>query len=139
MFFGEYRHQLDEKGRIRIPAKLRNKLSDNYSITKGANGCLVVLTEDELKKVTEKIVSPELNDFDTLKLNRTLFSSLIEAEEDNQGRVSIPQNLRDFAKIKKNVVTIGAGARIEIWAEEEWDKYLNEEDFDTILKKTQKQ
>ena len=134
MFLGEYYHQLDEKNRLRIPAKLRNGLGNNYIIMKGSNSCLFVYSSSEMQALmNEKLKSVPLSDVVAQKSIRMLFSSGFEVEEDNQGRFTLPQNLKEFACIKKNVVSVGVGNRIELWAEENWKEYNNGSDFDAIL------
>ena len=134
MFLGEYYHQLDEKNRLRIPAKLRNGLGNNYIIMKGSNSCLFVYSSSEMQALmNEKLKSVPLSDVVAQKSIRMLFSSGFEVEEDNQGRFTLPQNLKEFAGIKKNIVSVGVGNRIELWAEENWKEYNNGGDFDAIL------
>ena len=135
MFFGEYHHQMDDKGRFRIPAKLKANLGDRYLITKGANGCLYVFPEEEVQRLYEKSREPELNNFAAQRLLRELFSSGIQSDEDNQGRMMLTPELRKFAKINKNIVTIGVATRIEIWSEEVWKEYTTQsaEDFDEMM------
>lgn len=136
MFFGTYRHLIDEKNRFRVPAKLKDSLGENWVITKGANGCLFGFS----KQTMEQDIYPKLNgismfDAKAQKPLRILFSSAFETEEDKQGRVLLPQELKTYAGITKNIVTIGVGSRIEIWAEEAFDAYTQGSDFSTESKK----
>ena len=134
MLLGEYYHQLDEKNRLRIPAKLRNQLGSGYIIMKGSSNSLFVYSSDEMENLmNEKLKSVPLSDIKAQKSIRMLFSSAFVVEEDAQGRFILPQNLREFAGIKKNVVSIGVGNRIELWDEDKWKEYNDNEDFDTIL------
>ncbi len=135
MLFGEYHHTLDEKNRMRLPAKLKAKLGSDYVITKGSNGCLFVFSKEEMEKtIYEKLKSLPISDLKAQKSVRSMFSSGYEVEEDNQGRFLLPAYLKDFASISKNVVTIGVGNRVEIWDEDAWNKYNNDtESFDKIL------
>ena len=134
MIFGEYKHELDEKNRLRLPAKLKQKLGERYVILKGSNKCLFVFSQAELEStINEKLKSLPLTDSKAQRTIRAMFSSGFEVEEDNQGRFVLPSSLKDFAQINKNVVSIGAGNRVEIWAEEEWNKYNAGEDYDAIL------
>lgn len=136
MFFGEFRHQIDEKGRMRIPAKLKEKLGEHPFITRGSNHCLLVLPEAEAVKLFDKkfggidVVDPKNN-----KAVRIMASGGFPAEEDKQGRILLPAHLLRHAQITKNVVTIGAYNRVEIWSEENWDAYsdLDSEAFDECL------
>ena len=135
MILGEYYHQLDEKNRIRLPSKLKAQLGEKYVVLKGSNSCLFVFSQNELETtINEKLKALPLSDIKAQKSVRMLFSSCYEVEEDNQGRFLLPAYLREFAGIKKNVVSIGAGNRVEIWDEEAWKRY-NEDtaDFDNII------
>ncbi len=134
MIFGEYKHQLDEKNRLRLPVKLKQKLGERYVILKGSNRSLFVFSQSELETtMLEKLKSLPLLDAKAQKTVRAMFSSGFEVEEDNQGRFVLPTALKEFAGIKKNVVSIGAGNRVEIWAEEQWNDYNSNEDYDSIL------
>lgn len=136
MFLGEYRHQTDEKNRLRVPAKLKKALGKNYIITKGTNGCLFLFSAEGVKEqLVDKLNNVAMFDLKAQQPIRMLLSSAFEAEEDNQGRFLLEKALREFADIKKGVVFIGVGTRIEIWASEKWDKYLeaDKDDFDKIL------
>ena len=134
MIFGEYKHQLDEKNRLRLPVKLKQKLGERYVILKGSNRSLFVFSQSELETtMLEKLKSLPLLDAKAQKTVRAMFSSGFEVEEDNQGRFVLPPALKEFAGIKKNVVSIGAGNRVEIWAEEQWNDYNSNEDYDSIL------
>lgn len=138
MLFGEYFHQLDEKNRIRIPSKLKDELGACY-LVKGSNHCLYLLPAAYMDKLLAKaedvpLFSPVQN---TL---RALFSSAIKVEEDGQGRVMLPVSLREYAGIKKDIVTIGVGTRCEVWARESWDtlKTQLDSDFDGIVSELEK-
>ena len=133
MLLGEYRHQLDAKNRIRMPAKLKAGLGEKYLITKGGNHCLYVFPESEMEKLGKKLAKISPFDMAAQKPLRLLLSSCCEAEEDNQGRVMIPQNLRSFANLTKDIVVIGSGTHAEIWSAEAWDAYNNEDDFDNVI------
>lgn len=136
MFYGEYRHQIDEKGRIRIPSKLKDMLGEHPFITCGANNCLIVLPKAE----SERIFDERFRSLDPLdpvngKSVRIMASRGFVADEDKAGRINLPQNLIRHAGIIKNVVTIGAYNRVEIWSEEKWDAYsdIDSEAFDACL------
>ena len=135
MFFGEYHYQLDEKSRLRIPSKLKTE-SKEYVITKGTNNCLFVFSKPYFEnEFLSKLASVPTFSVSGQKPVRALLSSSFEVAEDSQGRFLLPATLKDFAKISKNIVFIGVGNRIEIWSEENWNEY-NDEDgktFDNIL------
>lgn len=124
-----YSHQLDAKNRMRIPAKLREELGDGYWITVGAGGCLYVYTDEQMKE-TEKLLAG-VNGFreNQLKAARFLKFNSWQAEEDKQGRILLPENLRKYAKIVKNVVVFKGPNCVEIWSEEVWNDYFKDVNF----------
>ena len=127
-----YAHQLDAKNRMRIPAKLREELGSNYSITVGTGGCLYVYTEEQMQKVKDTLNN--INSFreKQLKAARYILYNTWEAEEDNQGRILIPENLRKYAKIEKNVIVFKGPNCIEIWSEEVWNDYFSDVNFEEL-------
>ena len=136
-FFGEYHHQIDGKGRVRIPAKLKEKLGEHPFITRGPNNSLMVLPHEEAVKLFgERFRSLDPLDPVNNKAKRIMASSGIYADEDKQGRILLPNALIKHAGIDKNVVTIGVYTHVEIWSEEEGTKYtsITAEEFDECLK-----
>ena len=134
VLFGEYFHQIDQKGRVRIPPKLKRALGDGCMVTKGTAGCLFLFSKTELETtIYDKLKSVPLSDLDAARPLRVLFSSAQELEEDNQGRTLLPKNLREFAKLGKDIVFIGVGDRAEIWAKEVYDKQFADVDFDGVI------
>ena len=127
-----YAHQLDAKNRMRIPAKLREELGSNYSITVGTGGCLYVYTEKQMQEV--KATMQNLNSYreKQLKAARFILYNTWQAEEDKQGRILLPENLRKFAKIEKNVIVFQGPNCIEIWSEEVWNEYFNDVNFEEL-------
>ena len=126
LLFGKYEHQMDEKKRIRIPAKLKDALGANPVIMKGTSPCLVVYSSEGASEVIkakfEKIIDGTVTDEDEMDLLRDLTSNTQNAEEDKQGRVKIEKDLVDYARLKKDIVTIGVYDKVEIWSAEEWNK-----------------
>lgn len=126
LLFGKYEHQMDEKKRIRIPAKLKDALGANPVIMKGTSTCLVVYSSERASEVIkakfEKIIDGTVTDEDEMDLLRDLTSNTQNAEEDKQGRVKIEKDLVDYARLKKDIVTIGVYDKVEIWSAEEWNK-----------------
>ncbi|MGI6363630.1 MAG: division/cell wall cluster transcriptional repressor MraZ [Bacillota bacterium] len=122
MFLGEYQHSIDEKGRIIMPARFREQLGTTFIITRGLDGCLFVYPLAEWEKLSEEVQSLPLAKKDARAFTRMLFSGAVEAECDKQGRVSIPANLREYAGIQRDVVSIGVSSRIEIWSAETWSE-----------------
>ncbi|HHU69882.1 MAG TPA: division/cell wall cluster transcriptional repressor MraZ [Thermoanaerobacterales bacterium] len=126
MFMGEYNHTVDKKGRLIMPAKFREMLNDKFIITKGLDHCLFVYPIDEWEFIEQKLRSLPFTQKDARAFVRFFFSGALETEIDKQGRILIPPNLREFAKINKEVVVIGVSTRIEIWSREEWESYRND-------------
>ncbi len=126
MFAGEYQHTLDEKGRVTIPARLREELGDRFVITRGLDRCLFVYPLSEWAKVEEKLRNLPFTRSDNRAFTRLFFSGAAELEVDRQGRVLIPQNLREYAGIEKEVMIIGVSTRVEVWSEQAWKTYSNE-------------
>ena len=135
MFLGEYKHQTDEKWRLRMPTAFKKLLGKNYIITKGTSGCLFVFSASGAKELlADKLKETSLFDAKLQKATRLLFSSAFEVEEDNQGRMLLPKALREFAKLNKDVVFIGVGTHIEIWDDKAWNNYQNDsEELDKVL------
>ncbi len=141
MFIGEYRHTLDEKGRIAIPAKLRfSKIGEEeyWVATKGFDHCLFVYPKDEwtaiVEKINERLTLTKKEDRSFLRM---FISPANEQAVDKQGRIAISQSLREYANIIRDVVVLGAIKRIEIWSEENWNRYReeNEKSFDALGEK----
>lgn len=133
MFIGEYQHSIDNKNRMIIPSKLREDLNGKFVITKGLDGCLYVYPIDEWTKLEEKLKTLPLTDKNARAFVRFFFSGACEVELDKQSRGLIPQNLKEYAKIEKDIVSIGVLTRIEIWSKESWENYNDSNiDFDSI-------
>ncbi len=130
MFYGEYKHSLDAKDRVIIPAKFREIFKENYIekfyVTRGLDKCLFVFTEEEWKSQERKFKDLPFTREESRKFNRLYFSGACEALCDKQGRILIPAYLKEYAEIKQDVVIIGVSDRIEIWADELWQKFFND-------------
>ena len=111
--YGEYRHNLDVKGRVSFPARLREELGNRFFVTRGLDNCLFVYSEREWTVLEQKI--RELPLAKARGLQRFFFAGAVDVEPDKQGRVLIPAHLREFAGLEKDVVIIGASTRAEIW------------------------
>lgn len=137
MFIGEYRHSLDDKGRLAVPAKFRAVLKKGAVITKGLDNCLVIYTQDAWQKFVEKIASLPTSQASTRAFERHLLAGAMEFEIDTQGRALIPEYLRAYAKIKKDVVVTGLYSRLEVWDRSAWDMYksANEKEAKEIAEK----
>ena len=127
-----YAHQLDAKNRMRIPAKLREELGSNYSITVGTGGCLYVYSADQMQKVKKSLSNINPYKEKQLKVARYILFNTWEAEEDKQGRILLPENLRKYANIEKNVIVFKGPNCIEIWSEEVWSNYFNDVNFEAL-------
>lgn len=126
MFFGEYQHTMDPKGRVILPSKFREELGDSFIITKGLDECLFVYSKSEWERIEQKLRELPLNRKDARAFMRFFFSGASQCEVDKQGRVLIPQNLREYASLKKDLMIIGVSTRVEIWSLEKWQKYIND-------------
>ena len=136
MFIGEYQHSLDSKNRIIVPSKLRDSLGDRFIISKGLDGCLYAYPIDEWQKFEEKLKNLPLTNKDARAFVRFFVAGATEVETDKQGRGLIPANLREYAGIEQEIVTIGALNKVEIWSKEKWESYNESDiDFDSIADK----
>ena len=136
MFLGEYKHCLDGKNRFRIPPKfVKDFASEGMVLTKGNDGCLFLLPKSQFAVVMEKTSSLPMFDKRAQMPLRMLFSSACELEGDNQGRVLLPANLKTFADIQRDIIFVGVGNRVEIWALEKWQEYTKNcsNNFDQIV------
>ncbi len=124
MFMGEYQHNMDKKGRVIIPAKFRGKLGDKFVATRGLDNCLFVYPMQEWSILEEKLTNLPITSKNARSFVRFFFSGATECTLDKQGRVSIPANLRNYAELEKEIVVIGLANRIELWAVEKWDDYM---------------
>ncbi len=142
MLTGEYSHQLDAKNRMRIPARLKKELGDEYYFCIGTNHCIAVLSKQEAEVRLEKLNAVKYGDLKNQKVLREIAKSFVPAVEDSQGRVVLPPELRRHAllgKEDKELVICGAVNRIEIWAKKVYDEYFDngEEDFDARIAQLQ--
>lgn len=126
MFIGEYQHTLDPKNRVIMPSKFREKLGDSFVMTKGLDNCLFIYSSNEWSIVEDKLKSLPMTNKDARAFVRFFFAGACECELDKQGRIVMPTNLKDYARIDKELVIIGVSTRIEIWSKEEWNKFNND-------------
>jgi MraZ protein len=121
MFFGEYPYKVDEKGRIPLPPKFRREMKDGVILVKGmGEKCIGVYPISELKRLSDKLAEKALTPANLRRLNRAIFSSAFSASFDGQGRIKLPDPLRDYAKIGYTAIVVGANTRVELWSEEGW-------------------
>lgn len=126
MFMGEYQHAVDAKGRLIIPAKLRDGLGERFIATKGLDKCLFVFPHTEFEAFSDKLRSLGMANSAARAFNRLFFSGATECELDPQGRILLPSNLREYAGVEKDVVIVGVENRVEIWSQERWAEYSDE-------------
>ena len=130
MLLGEYRHNVDIKGRVSVPSKFRGDLGQTFVITKGLDNCLFMYSKQEWETFEQKLKSLPLTNQDARSFVRFFFAGATQCEVDKQGRVNIPQNLREYANITKDVVIVGVATRAEIWDSENWNKYTTSDSLD---------
>ncbi|VBB06228.1 transcriptional regulator mraz [Lucifera butyrica] len=126
MFMGEYYHTVDNKGRLILPAKFRDDLGELFIATKGLDNCLFVYGREEWAILENKLKQLPLAKPEARAFVRFFFAGAAEMECDKQGRILLPNNLREYAKIDKDVVVLGVSNRIEIWDKSTWENYNNE-------------
>ena len=137
MFMGEYQHSVDDKGRLIVPAKFRENLGSTFIATRGLDNCLFIYPESEWKVLEQKLKSLPLMKSDARAFTRFFFSGATECELDKQGRINIPQHLRDYAKLEKDCVVLGVTNRVEVWSKSLWEGYYeqSEQAFNEIAEK----
>lgn len=137
LFTGEYQHTLDAKGRFCMPVKFRSSLGERLMITKGLDGCLFVYTKEEWSVLEEKLKRLPFTNSHARAFARFLLGGAVEYEVDKQGRILITSHLREYANLKKEIVLIGVGTRIEIWSKENWEVYIQnaEENYEELAEK----
>ena len=136
MFMGTYYNSIDSKNRLIVPSKHRNRLAGKCVLTKGLDMCLYIYSMEEWGKLTDKISELPESDPKVRKYIRDHYANAVECEFDRQGRIVIPQQLIEYARIEKELVTMGAMKKIEIWSKEVWDSPKNDEkdeDFSEAL------
>lgn len=137
MLIGEYKHTIDDKKRLAIPSKLRKELGAKAVITRGLDNCLFVFPSKEWQKLIEKLGSLPIGQKDTRGFSRLMLSGASEVDLDTLGRVLVPDYLKTYAQLKRNVVIAGVYNRLEIWDEARWDTFKNqsEKEVDNIAER----
>ncbi|MFI3229479.1 MAG: hypothetical protein R3Y23_04880 [Bacillota bacterium] len=128
MFYGEHTNKLDDKNRMRIPAKFREELGSGYKIVQGFDGCLFAMTKEEFDKFVQPFSDIPLGDIVGQRKRTKLMSTVFVPEEDGQGRFVLPANNKKIAKINKELKYVGVGEMIQIWSAEEYDRIYAVED-----------
>lgn len=121
MFTGEYNHTIDEKGRMIIPSKFREDLDGSFVITKGIDGCLFAYAIEDWNEFENKLKGLPLTNKNARNFSRYMLGSASYVDIDKQGRILLPQTLRGFAEIDKDLTLVGVGSRFEIWSKEKWE------------------
>ena len=128
MFLGTFEVKLDAKGRLILPAKYRDQLQGGLVITRGQEHCLYVFPMNEFERMHEQMRQAPLTSKDARAYQRVFLSGAVDDIPDKQGRILIPAILRRFADLKRELVVIGAGARLEIWDTQAWETFLQTEE-----------
>ncbi len=123
MLIGQYEHTIDSKKRLALPAKFRGELGDKVIITRGVDGCLFVYTQENWAKESEKWSSLTISQTEARSFARMMLAGAMEVVLDKLGRILIPDYLKEYAGLKKEVVICGLSTRLEIWDSQKWEKY----------------
>lgn len=123
MFIGEYKHNLDSKGRMAIPAKFRQILESGAVVTRGLDNCLFLYSKESWEKIAKKLADLPVSQAKARAFSRLMLAGAMDVDFDNQGRITLPEYLRSFANLDKKTIIAGLYDRLEIWDEEQWNKY----------------
>jgi len=126
MFIGEYNHNLDEKGRLAIPAKFRIILKKGAVVTKGLDNCLFLYSKEQFEKMAARFAALPLSQAKARAFTRHMLAGAMDVEFDNQGRITLPEYLRKFSGLKKSIIVAGLYNHLEIWDESAWAQYKAE-------------
>ncbi len=141
MFYGEFLHSIDRKGRSILPSKFREVAKSNFIekfyVTRGLDKCLFMLAEEEWRAQENKFKAISFTKAEGRTFNRLYFSGAVEIIPDKQGRILLPAYLKDYAEIRKDVVLVGVSNRVEIWAQDKWKEFFNNsrQSFEQIAEK----
>lgn len=127
LFYGEYQHTIDPKGRVIVPSKFRDGLGEKFIVTKGLDNCLFAYSSAEWSDLEAKLRTLPFTDKDVRAFVRFFFAGATECEVDKQGRILLPQNLREYAGLDKEIYVIGVSTRVEIWDKEKWENYSGDD------------
>ncbi len=124
MFLGEFDHTIDDKGRVAVPARFREELSEGLILTRGFDKCLQAFPRPVWQNLAQRVSALSMGSDEARQLRRLLFASAAEVEVDRQGRILIPQNLREYAGLAEQVVIAGMDAYFELWSNGRWSEVL---------------
>ncbi|MEM8535159.1 MAG: division/cell wall cluster transcriptional repressor MraZ [Chloroflexota bacterium] len=128
MFLGEYEHSLDDKGRLAVPARFREILGERVFITRGFDRCLMGFTHEKWEQLAQQVSELAIGQTQARNLRRLLFASAAETTLDRQGRILVPQALREYAGLAEQVVIAGLNTYFEIWSGNRWNAVMEEID-----------
>ena len=134
MFMGEYNHSIDPKNRVIVPAKFREELGDVFVISAGLDGCLYLSKKSDWEAFAERLAELPFT-AESRRLQRHFMRNAQECEPDKQGRILIPQNLKDLAGLEKDIVLVGDGNKVEVWSKEKLDGMMGDETMEDIAEK----
>jgi len=123
MFIGEYNHNLDDKGRLAIPAKFRTILKKGAVVTKGLDNCLFLYSKEQFEKIAQKFAALPISQAKARAFSRHMLAGAMDVDFDNQGRITLPEYLRKFSSLKKGIIIAGLYNHLEIWDEGAWRRY----------------
>ncbi len=138
MFYGEFKHSIDRKGRLILPSKIREVSKDygieRFFLTRGLDRCVFMFSEDEWRTQEQKFKSMPFTKQETRSFNRMFFSGAVDVRPDKQGRFIVPDFLKDYANIKRDAIVLGISNRIEIWDRKSWNSFYenSNENFEQI-------
>ena len=141
MFYGEYDHTIDRKGRVIVPAKFRQALNEQHIeslfLTRGLDGCLFLFPESEWRQAESRFKQVSFTKAEGRKFNRLFFSGAVEVTVDGLGRLLVPRPLKEFAQITQDVVIVGVSNRMEIWSKEKWQAFYeaSRKDFEDVAER----
>ena len=123
MFIGEYKHNLDNKGRMAVPSKFRKMLKGGAVVTRGLDNCLFLYPKKEWQVIAKRLSELPISQSRARAFARLMLAGAMDVDLDNQGRINLPEYLRKFSGLKKKTIVAGLYDRLEIWDEESWDKF----------------
>ncbi len=137
MLYGEFRHTIDDKGRVSLPAKFRAELGDHVVVTKGLDKCIFVHSHKAFEELVGRVGTLSLTRKDSRDFSRTLLAGSNDAEVDSHGRILLPANLREFAGLEREAVWIGVGGRAEVWDPVAYESFRKkaESEYESIAEK----
>jgi len=135
MYKGKYVHTIDAKGRVIVPSKFRDQLGDSFVVTKGADGCLNIYDEEGWNAFEETLKEMPMNRKEVRQVARFFLAGAADVEVDKLGRILIPQDLRDYAGLEKDVILTGMADKIEIWSKDRFEAESDTQDIADTLEK----